>query len=118
MEERELGQFIAGLRKEKQMTEAELASRLHVTDKAVSGGRGIGNDKNSQIRALTIFTAVLLFTYTRYGYVATERNDRYGTVYSYRNELCCLPGPRGEGGLQSSGRYILLRESAHELDGG
>ena len=40
MEERELGQFIAGLRKEKQMTEAELASRLHVTDKAVSGGAG------------------------------------------------------------------------------
>ena len=36
MEAKELGQFIACLRKEKQMTQAELAARLHVTDKAVS----------------------------------------------------------------------------------
>lgn len=43
MEAKELGHFIADLRKEKQMTQAELAERLHVTDKAVSRWeRGIG----------------------------------------------------------------------------
>ena len=36
MEAKELGHFIADLRKEKQMTQAELAERLYVTDKAVS----------------------------------------------------------------------------------
>lgn len=36
MDNRELGQFIAGLRKEKQMTQRELANELHITDKAVS----------------------------------------------------------------------------------
>lgn len=43
MEAKELGQFIAKLRKEQQMTQAELAERLHVTDKAVSRWeRGLG----------------------------------------------------------------------------
>lgn len=36
MDNRELGQFIAGLRKEKQLTQKELADKLHITDKAVS----------------------------------------------------------------------------------
>ena len=36
MEAKELGAFIAEIRKEKQITQAELAKRLHVTDKAVS----------------------------------------------------------------------------------
>ena len=36
MEARELGLFIAKLRKEKQITQAELAKQLNVTDKAVS----------------------------------------------------------------------------------
>ena len=43
MEAKELGEFIAKTRKEKQITQAELAKRLNVTDKAVSRWeRGIG----------------------------------------------------------------------------
>lgn len=43
MEARELGLFIAKLRKEKQITQAELAKQLNVTDKAVSRWeRGLG----------------------------------------------------------------------------
>lgn len=49
MEAKEMGEFIAKLRKEKQITQAELARRLNVTDKAVSRWeRGIGYpDKNT-----------------------------------------------------------------------
>lgn len=36
MEAAELGKFIATIRKEKQLTQAELARKLNVTDKAVS----------------------------------------------------------------------------------
>lgn len=36
MGENKIGQFIAKLRKEKQMTQRELAEQLHITDKAVS----------------------------------------------------------------------------------
>lgn len=36
MEEKNIGQFIAELRKDKKMTQKELAAQLHITDKAVS----------------------------------------------------------------------------------
>ena len=36
MEAKELGNFIAANRKKKEITQAELAKRLNVTDKAVS----------------------------------------------------------------------------------
>ena len=43
MEVKEFGRFIAGMRKEKKMTQAELAEKIHVTDKAVSRWeRGLG----------------------------------------------------------------------------
>ena len=43
MDAKKLGQFIAEIRKEKKMTQAELASKLQVTDKAVSKWeRGLG----------------------------------------------------------------------------
>ena len=43
VEAKELGDFIAKIRKENQLTQAELAKRLNVTDKAVSRWeRGLG----------------------------------------------------------------------------
>ena len=43
MEAKEFGRFIAGMRKEKKMTQAELAEKINVTDKAVSRWeRGLG----------------------------------------------------------------------------
>lgn len=43
VEAKEFGRFIAGMRKEKKMTQAELAEKIHVTDKAVSRWeRGLG----------------------------------------------------------------------------
>ncbi len=35
-QEQNIGKFIAQLRKEKKMTQKELANQLHITDKAVS----------------------------------------------------------------------------------
>ena len=43
MEAKQLGQFIAGRRKEQKMKQAELAEKIHVTDKAISRWeRGLG----------------------------------------------------------------------------
>lgn len=43
MDAKRFGQFIAGIRKEKKMTQAELAQQIHVTDKAISRWeRGLG----------------------------------------------------------------------------
>ena len=43
MEAKKFGQFIAEIRKERKMTQAELAAEIHVTDKAVSRWeRGLG----------------------------------------------------------------------------
>lgn len=36
MNENKIGPFIAALRKEKKLTQKELAAQLHITDKAVS----------------------------------------------------------------------------------
>lgn len=46
METKKFGQFIAGIRKEKKMTQAELAGKIHVTDKAISRWeRGVSQTK-------------------------------------------------------------------------
>ena len=58
MEAKEFGRFIAGMRKEKKMTQAELAEKIHVTDKAVSRWeRGLGFPDIQTIEPLALRTA-------------------------------------------------------------
>ena len=58
VEAKEFGRFIAGMRKEKKMTQAELAEKIHVTDKAVSrwerGGVHLDKDTTSIPRGLLL----------------------------------------------------------------
>ena len=59
MDAKKLGQFIAEIRKEKNMTQAELASKLHVTDKAVSKWeRGLGLPDINSIEPLADALAI------------------------------------------------------------
>ena len=60
---------------------------------------------------------MLLFTYTRYGYTATERNDDMEQYTVTGNELRCLPDPRGKAVSKVPGVTSCSVESAHELDG-
>ncbi len=46
-----------------------------------------------------------------------ELGDYYGTIYSYRDELCGLQCAGGKGGIQSTRRYILYRQPAYEFYG-
>lgn len=43
VEAKEFGRFIAGMRKEKKMTQAELAEKIHVTDKIKPSAGGSGD---------------------------------------------------------------------------
>lgn len=53
MDAKKLGEFISQLRKEQGMTQAELAGKLHVTDKAVSRWeRGVGLPDIGNLEAL------------------------------------------------------------------
>ena len=59
MDAKKLGQFIAEIRKEKEMTQAELASKLHVTDKAVSKWeRGLGLPTSTALSRLRMLWAL------------------------------------------------------------
>lgn len=61
MDAKQLGPFIAGRRKELEMTQAMLAEKLHVTDKAVSRWeRGVGLPDINSLEALAVALEISL----------------------------------------------------------
>jgi transcriptional regulator with XRE-family HTH domain len=81
MEAKELGEFIAKTRKENQITQAELAKRLNVTDKAVSRWeRGLGYPDINTLEPLADALGVSL----------TELMQCSKNMRDYRTGLYCV----------------------------
>ena len=76
MEASELGKFIADIRKEKQLTQAELARRLNVTDKAVSRWeRGLGFPDINTLEPLAAALGITLTQLMKCSKEAEENSD-------------------------------------------
>lgn len=77
MEAKQFGQFIAGIRKEKKMTLAELAQQIHVTDKAVSRWeRGLGFPDIQTLEPLAQALGITVLELMRSEKKETEEQDQ------------------------------------------
>lgn len=77
MEAKQFGQFIAGIRKEKKMTQAELAQQIHVTDKAVSRWeRGLGFPDIQTLEPLAQALGITVLGLMRSEKKETEEQDQ------------------------------------------
>lgn len=77
MEAKQFGQFIAGIRKEKKMTQAELAQQIHVTDKAVSRWeRGLGFTDIQTLEPLAQALGITVLELMRSEKKETEEQDQ------------------------------------------
>lgn len=77
MEAKQFGQFIAGIRKEKKMTQAELAQQIHVTDKAVSRWeRGLGFPDIQTLEPLAQALGIMVLELMRSEKKETEEQDQ------------------------------------------
>lgn len=77
MEAKQFGQFIAGIRKEKKMTQAELAQQIHVTDKAVSRWeRGLGFPDIQTLEPLAQALRITVLELMRSEKKETEEQDQ------------------------------------------
>ena len=77
MEAKQFGQFIAGIRKEKKMTQAELAQQIHVTDKAVSRWeRGLGFPDIQTMEPLAQALGITVLELMRSEKKETEEQDQ------------------------------------------
>ena len=77
MEAKQFGQFIAGIRKEKKMTQAELAQQIHVTDKAVSRWeRGLGFPDIQTLEPLAQALGITVLELMRSEKKETEEQDQ------------------------------------------
>ena len=77
MEKKTLGSMIAELRKEKGMTQADLAEKMGITDKAVSNGSVISPILTSQrYRNLQIFSEYLQMNFSNAGQKAKRQIRR------------------------------------------
>lgn len=77
MEAKQFGRFIAGIRKEKKMTQAELAQQIHVTDKAVSRWeRGLGFPDIQTLEPLAQALGITVLELMRSEKKETEEQDQ------------------------------------------
>ena len=88
VEAKEFGRFIAGMRKEKKMTQAELAEKIHVTDKAVSRWeRGLGFPDIQTIEPLAQALGISVLELMR-----SERQEVFGAapdvIHGTRDKTC------------------------------
>ena len=84
MEAKKFGQFIAGIRKEKKMTQAELAGKIHVTDKAISRWeRGLGFPDIQTLEPLAQALGISVLELMRSERQDTEKQDQQPEEFRY-----------------------------------
>lgn len=84
MEAKQFGQFIAGIRKEKKMTQAELAGKIHVTDKAISRWeRGLGFPDIQTLEPLAQALGISVLELMRSERQETEKQDQQPEEFRY-----------------------------------
>ena len=84
MEAKKFGQFIAGIRKEKKMTQAELAGKIHVTDKAISRWeRGLGFPNIQTLEPLAQALGISVLELMRSERQETEKQDQQPEEFRY-----------------------------------
>ena len=106
MDAKKLGQFIAEIRKEKEMTQSELASKLHVTDKAVSKWeRGLGLPDINSIEPLANALGISVAEVMQAERISSLRIKKQGEVKNFCRSHPA--GPRRIGLAQSSGKSTL-----------
>ena len=106
MDAKKLGQFIAEIRKEKNMTQVELASKLHVTDKAVSKWeRGLGLPDINSIEPLADALGISVAEVMQAERISSLRIKKQGEVKNFCRSHPA--GPRRIGLAQSSGKSTL-----------
>lgn len=84
MEAKKFGQFIAGIRKEKEMTQTELAGKIHVTDKAISRWeRGLGFPDIQTLEPLAQALGISVLELMRSERQETEKQDQQPEEFRY-----------------------------------
>ena len=84
MEAKKFGQFIAGIRKEKKMTQSELAGKIHVTDKAISRWeRGLGFPDIQTLEPLAQALGISVLELMRSERQETEKQDQQPEEFRY-----------------------------------
>lgn len=84
MEAKKFGQFIAGIRKEKKITQAELAGKIHVTDKAISRWeRGLGFPDIQTLEPLAQALGISVLELMRSERQETEKQDQQPEEFRY-----------------------------------
>ena len=84
MEAKQFGRFIAGIRKEKKMTQAELAGKIHVTDKAISRWeRGLGFPDIQTLEPLAQALGISVLELMRSERQETEKQNQQPEEFRY-----------------------------------